>query len=108
MRGLTGAPGTDHLLWLTTGSAGCRSYPVAMTSVYLVPRRGQPDGRTIWPEHGWPRPCRARFGRHRAAWPGLPLVHGPVHFGLPPGGSYVPPGVAGSAYVSPGYGRPRS
>jgi hypothetical protein len=104
IRGLSsGPPGTDHLLWLTTGSATCSGYPVSLTSVYVQPRRGQSLGRTVWPERGAPRGCHARVGHRRAAWPLLPGVHGPVHLGSPPHGSFVPPGAAGAGYATPGY-----
>jgi hypothetical protein len=94
---------TAHLLWLTTGSRTCRAYPVSLDHVYVQPPNHHPLGRTVWPQQGRPGACAARVRRGVVTWPHLPVVHGMVHGGTPPGGPYVPPGVAGVGYRSPGY-----
>jgi hypothetical protein len=101
-----GAQGTGHLLWLTTGSRTCRSYPVALHDVYVRPRAGETLGETVWPQRGHPGRCAARTHDAVASWPRLRRIRGDVRAGAPPGGSYVPPGVAGVGYVSPGYAVP--
>jgi hypothetical protein len=101
-----GAQGTGHLLWLTTGSRTCHDYPVLLHDVYVSPRAGETLADGVWPQRGRPRGCAARVRRGVASWPRLPAVHGVVHAGSPPDGAYVPPGVAGAGYVSPGYAAP--
>lgn len=104
LRGLTaGAQLGGHLLWLTTGSGTCRSYPVELTDVYVKPRVGLTLRDSVWPQAGHPRLCGVRSHRGYVFWPELSQVHGGILGGLPPGGSYVPPGVAGPNYISPGY-----
>jgi hypothetical protein len=92
-----------HLIWLTTGSETCDSYPVDLRHFYLEPRAGLDLGESVWPQVGRPRPCGARSRRGFAFWPRLADVHGGVHLGTPPDGPYVPRGVAGVDYVTPGY-----
>lgn len=93
-----------HLIWLTTRSTSCRSYPVELTDVYVQPRPGLTLAESVWPQRGRPRRCavKAVHGRY-VFWPSLSDIRGRVLSGLPPGGSYVPSGVAGTNYVSPGY-----
>jgi hypothetical protein len=64
------------LLW----QAG--SFPISTEEVWLTPHPGDQLAHTQWPS---PRP-----------WGG-------VSGGSPPGGEFVPPGVAGTSYRSPGY-----
>jgi len=94
--------GNGHLLWLTSGSRSCRAYPVDLFDVWVQARPGTTVRRSLWPEPGHPAGCAARARRGRVSWPRLP-VRGVVHAGAPPGGSFVPPGLAGPDYVSPGY-----
>jgi hypothetical protein len=80
--------------------------PVTLTEVY-----NQPDPLFVSGNF-----CRVNFpstlatclvdglGRKYVTWTGTPItVNGRVTQGLPPGGDFVPSGVAGLAYVSPGY-----
>ncbi len=92
-----------HLLWLTTGSETCRAYPVELADVYVKPRAGLTLRESVWPQYRRPRSCGAQSRRGYVFWPSLPEIHGRVLYGSPPGGSYVPPEVAGLSYVSPGY-----
>lgn len=91
-----------HLLWLTSGLQGCSGYRVSLSSVYLQPRRGTTVGEVVWPELGSRLPCAATPARGRVGWSALPVT-GSVQGGPPPGGEFVPAGVAGPRYVSPGY-----
>ncbi len=92
-----------QLLWLTSGSESCRSYPVQLEDVYLQPRPGRRLGDSIWPERNLPRACAASARRRSADWPLLPSLHGRVIAGIPRGGTYVPASLVGVGYVSPGY-----
>jgi hypothetical protein len=104
LRGLTeGADAGGHLLWLTSGDRSCNAYPVQLRNVYVEPRRGMSFGASLWPERKRPRECRARTRHGVASWPALPSVQGKVFAGDPDGGAYVPVGVAGVGYASPGY-----
>ena len=73
--------GTSHyLLWQAT------PFRMATRDVWVSGERGRSWGQTVWPAPAaWPR---ARSGR-------------------PPLGSFVPRGVAGAGYRSPGYAGPR-
>jgi hypothetical protein len=97
------APGTAHLLWLTSGSRTCDSYPVGLGNVWVQPPAGVLVRRSVWPQPRRPGECGARTRRGHVSWPLLPSVHGYVHAGVPPGGSYVPRGRAGIGYATPGY-----
>jgi hypothetical protein len=55
----------------------------------------------VWPQSNAALAC-PETGAALASWPALP-VSGGVEAGAPPGGSFVPAGVAGLGYRSPGY-----
>ncbi len=93
-----------HMLWLTSGSESCSGFPVSLSNVYVQPRPGWTLGESVWPQDDAPLACH-ETGVTSAAWPALPVT-GSVQAGIPPEGSYVPAGVAGIGYVSPGYSGP--
>lgn len=93
-----------YLLWLTSGTKTCTSYPVTLQDVYVTPSPKREFGKTLWPDGGLTKRCDAHVRHGTATWPGLPEVRGDVRAGPPPNGEYVPPDVAGIDYVSPGYG----
>ena len=99
----TGEDGGGHLLWLTTGADTCTSYPVRLRHVFIEPRPETKFSKAFWPHLGHPPECGARTRDGIATWPGLPYVDGGVLFGAPRRGSFVPAGLAGLDYVSPGY-----
>jgi len=91
--------------WFTYGDTSCVSYPITLSNAYA----NEPDGTlardAVWPDpnNSYPTGC---LGLHRsgvASWPTLLTLTGTVTAGLPPGGDYVPFGVAGTGYISPGY-----
>jgi hypothetical protein len=92
--------GGGHMLWLTLDD--CDGYPVRLRQVWVRTRATRSFRTAIWPEARRGVPCGARWRGGGVGWPGLP-VDGRVRRGRPPGGSFVPPGVAGPDYVSPGY-----
>lgn len=98
-----GSGGGGHLLWLTSGTAECNAYPVQLRSFYVEPRPEAKFSKSTWPQAGHPPACGARVHRGTISWPLLPSVTGAVLRGRPPRGAFVPVGVAGLGYSSPGY-----
>ena len=90
-----------HMLWLTKGVSSCVSYPVTLSSVFVQPRPGTALGRSVWPANNSGLGCD-ESGETLASWPALP-VSGGVREGSPPSGSFVPLGMVGLRYRSPGY-----
>lgn len=101
----TEAPTTmgGHLLWLTTGSTTCSSFPTTLSDVYVHPRHTFRLDQAVWPDASGKVPCGPSLSANAVSWPGLPTVSGSVRPGSPPDGSYVPDGTAGPSYSSPGY-----
>jgi hypothetical protein len=94
-----------YMLWFTSHRGGAdTTYPLMLDEVYIQPRKGQPLGKSVWPPPEF-EPCPAVLSADGsgATWPSLPKVKGGVKKGLPPQGDFVPSGVAGLNYVSPGY-----
>ena len=75
-----------------------------LSEVYLQPRPGAPFAATVFATFGAiAHPAALVAGAPAAiSFPGLP-IDGHVSQGPPPGGDFVPAGLAGPAYVSPGY-----
>ena len=93
-----------YVVWLTSGPAGgCVSAPTTFRNVY-VDEPGRGLQKSTWPSLRGPRRCRAQWhARSRTlSFPRLPSVHGVIRDGRPPRGDFVPRGVAGTGYVSPG------
>lgn len=91
-----------HLFWLTRGLTTCETYPMALTNVYVTPQPGKTLGAAVWPQANSSWGCPASGTKSFLGWPTLPLTGG-VQLGPPSTGSYVPAGVAGLSYRSPGY-----
>jgi hypothetical protein len=100
---IAGVPGgtAGRLLWNGAGPLG--PYPLSLTNVYIRPFPGHSVGADVWPGKDQPRQLAPRKTRETLAWPAAARIIGTVHAGRPPGGDFVPNGVAGVAYVSPGY-----
>ena len=100
-------PGNNggYMLWFTSHGGGAdTTYPLILDEVYIQPRAGRTLGRSVWPPVGFPHcPAVVAADGSVAAWPSLLKVKGCVKQGLPPHGDFVPMGVAGLKYVSPGY-----
>jgi hypothetical protein len=97
----TGRPG--FLLWLTTGSKTCDTYPISFSEVYVEARKGETVGNSVWPPVGKPDACGAVEKEGVASWPNLPTIKGVVKQWFPTQPDFVPESVAGLNYVSPGY-----
>jgi hypothetical protein len=99
------AGGTDgRLLWNGSGPFG--PYSMALSHVYVRPFPGASVGTSVWPgvDQSWRLAPRVRADGS-LQWPYAAHITGVVHSGTPPSGDFVPPGVAGRGYVSPGYSR---
>ena len=98
--------GNRYAWWFTYGGgSSCVSYPITLSNVYVQ----EPDGTladiAVWPDpaNSYPASCLGMYSSGYAQWPTLSSLNGFVTSGLPPGGDYVPAGLAGLGYVSPGY-----
>lgn len=98
--------GGGQMLWLTSGLTTCTTAAsVSLTNVFIARDGTRLSPRElVWPQAGTSplRRCHGVLKHHTVTWPRLPIA-GRVVLGRPPGGSFVPTGVAGSNYVSPGY-----
>jgi hypothetical protein len=107
----------NWLLWLTKGSDTCETAgSVQLDEVYVEPRPGRDLGNSVWPPDqfdvadvaGSVGECLSELSSDKTqmSFPNLPSVSGVVKKGPPPSGDFVPDGVAGADYVSPGYMNP--
>jgi hypothetical protein len=95
--------GGGIMLWLTSGTDTCDSATVTLKHVFIANRtRRIRSANTVWPSPKSGLECAPTVSDGRIEWPGLP-VSGGVNIGTPPHGSFVPEGVAGNDYHSPGY-----
>ena len=91
-----------YLYWPCANS-GCSN--MALTSfsyVYLQPRPGAAFSTTVYSTQRGVLESTPLVTSSAITFPGLKIV-GHVSYGAPPGGDFVPVGVAGVNYVSPGY-----
>jgi hypothetical protein len=82
-------------------------YPMKLSRFYLEPLPGRTVGNSVWPGAGdleFSSTYRAIVGPHGSvSWPPAAHITGVVQPGRPRGGAFVPMGVAGLKYLSPGY-----
>ncbi|HEY5333333.1 MAG TPA: hypothetical protein VIJ21_07260, partial [Solirubrobacterales bacterium] len=98
--------GGGIMLWLTEGTDTCNSATVTRKHVFIANRTGRiGSDDTVWPSPASDLECAATVSDGRVEWPALP-VSGGVNLGAPRHGSFVPVGVAGRSYRSPGYQSP--
>ena len=98
--------GGGYMVWLTKGVDTCSApSQTALSNVYVYDKSERvPASNTIWPPSvGTTLPCAGELSGTVATWNKLPVT-GHVDLTAPPNGPYVPPGVAGDSYTSPGYG----
>ena len=97
--------GTDnrYAWWLTGGIDGCLSGPIVLSNVYAEEPDGTLQMDSVWPDTDRPDACPSVWAAPTLSFPKSPQISGVVTAGRPPGGDYVPEGVAGITYVSPGY-----
>jgi hypothetical protein len=98
--------GGGHMIWLSNQTKSCKSATsIRFSNVYVDTTNPRvPSMNTVWPEaHSSDLPCPGTLSGNSVTWPSLPVT-GSVTLGSPLGGSFVPSGVAGLNYTSPGYG----
>ncbi len=94
--------GGGIMLWLT-GTYNCDAPQTRLENVFVSNEGGLvPTARTVWPVSTDTLPCAGVLGKDQMSWPKLPVT-GAVKFGKPPHGPFVPAGVAGNGYKTPGY-----
>lgn len=95
--------GGGIMLWLTSGTDTCNSATVTLKHVFIANRTSRiRSTNTVWPSPTSGLECAPAVADGRIEWPTLP-VSGAVTIGAPPHGSFVPEGVPGNGYHSPGY-----
>ena len=94
-----------YATWFTYGTSSCVSYPITLSNFYVKEPDGTLADNAVWPDpaNSYPGGCHGAYNGGQAFWPTLSTLTGGVTTGLPPGGDYVPSGVAGINYISPGY-----
>lgn len=97
-------PGAAHgaAWWLTRGNT-CRSGLISLSEDYISEHRARSTPPSVWPNPGY-HTCGARFSHGAVSWRDA-SIKGSIRTGLPPGGDFVPLGVAGLGYLTPGYQR---
>ena len=95
--------GGGIMLWLTAGTSTCASSPITLRNVYIADLTHRlASTATVWPSPSSRLACDPSVAGGKLSWPALP-VSGSVTLSSPPHGPFVPPGVAGHGYRSPGY-----
>jgi hypothetical protein len=97
--------GNRYGWWFTYDVNSCVSYPITLSNVYTKEPDGTLYDNAVWPDpaNGYPSGCVGTYNGGYVSWPALSTLSGGITTGLPPGGDFVPAGVAGIGYVSPGY-----
>ena len=94
--------GGGIMVWLTS-TTNCVAPRTRLENVYVYNQsRRIATASAVWPPPTAHLSCAAVVGHGEVSWPRLPVT-GVVTFGKPPYGSFVPVGVAGIHYRSPGY-----
>lgn len=93
----------NYKVWLTKNEAD-KPPSISLREVYVTPPPGRALADSVWP------PARdkeagavASADGSEVTWPKLPFIQGSIRLGPPPGGDFVPLGLAGLTYQSPGY-----
>jgi hypothetical protein len=95
--------GGGIMLWLTAGTNTCDSATVSLEHVFIANETNRiRSANTVWPSPASGLRCAPVVADGQIKWPGLPVT-GAVTMGSPSLGSFVPEGVAGKHYRSPGY-----
>jgi hypothetical protein len=90
----------SQLLWFADG---CGAAPTSLRSVYATSDAKRPLSRLVWPGPS-SQSCPSLSRRRSISWRDT-NISGVVHAGDPPGGDFVPRGVAGTEYRRGTYAR---
>ena len=92
-----------YMIWLTRGTTTCEATPTHLANVYVDDNSDRvAEANTVWPLSTGTLACAARLDAGSVSWPRLPVT-GSVTLGARTTGPFVPVGVVGSGYKSPGY-----
>jgi hypothetical protein len=80
-----------HMLMVSKDTTACTTYPISLSSLYITPRPDRTLDNSVWPA---------------AIMTDCPGLTGIPQLGPPPDGPFVPPGLAGLGYATPGYATP--
>jgi hypothetical protein len=97
--------GGGYMIWLTKSVDSCSApSQTTFSNVYVYDESQRVrTSNTVWPPSiGSGLPCAGQLSGTVATWNNLPVT-GHVTLTAPPGGPFVPAGVAGDSYHSPGY-----
>jgi len=89
--------------WLAKDANTCTMYPTSLLNTYEKEPSGSLASNAVWPDKNITFGCPANYSNGKATWPTIANISGSITNGFPPGGDFVPSGVAGISYVSPGY-----
>jgi hypothetical protein len=95
--------GARYAWWLTADNPACGAYPMNLLNDYALEPNRSLLTNAVWPDSDASSGCPARYRGGLATWPQISSIAGGIHNGLPAGGDFVPVGVAGVNYRSPGY-----
>ena len=97
--------GNAFMWWFTVGTTSCVSYPITLANVYTREPNASLLSHAVWPNPGYAgtAACAGVYSSELWSSPTLRSLIGGIHNGLPPASDFVPAGVAGINYVSPGY-----
>ncbi|MCZ2804763.1 hypothetical protein O2W18_06615 [Modestobacter sp. VKM Ac-2983] len=90
--------GARYLYWMDPDDL----FPIELVNVWVDPYGTQTLGKTVWPGNTNLTNAAVISGG-TACWPTMEKVAGCISEGQPPAGDFVPAGLAGAGYVSPGY-----
>lgn len=101
---VVGEPTARYLLWFADNGTGPTSLTLSSFYLAVPPQRVGGLSKAVWPDVDQPDPAViSTQGTYTVAtWPSLPIA-GEAIDGTPRSGDFVPAGVAGIGYVSPGY-----
>ena len=102
---IVGDPGAKYLFW-----QGDTSVPQTLSQFFVRPAPDRALANSVWPSIWDDDPSRRPFSRRDGVlmWGPPVRIAGVVRRGRPRGADFVPAGVPGVRYVSPGYRRARA
>ena len=96
-------PGGYGAIWWLTYGFSCQSGPISLSGDYSSEPGTSHSPPSIYPYVG-SHSCGAQYSDGVVSWKDV-HIYGSIRNGMPPGGDFVPLGIAGLGYLSPGYQR---
>ncbi len=92
-----------YMLWQGPDSV---TYPLTYDNVWVTQASGRSLGKSVWPDTSSSNTAKRAIlsgDGSSVSWPSASQIVGVVRSGSPAGGDFVPEGLAGLGYQSPGY-----